>query len=389
MKSASMRLGVTALTMSMLLAACGGGSEDTADTSTEGAAAPGAPAEGSTAVADAWDADAPAEWETMLQAAADDGAVTIAGPAALSGPMEEGFRRDTGLDLDWVSVTGGEHHGRILQEVGSGKLSIDLSLSPSVPTMTYPEGHLQPVKPLLVLPSVTDPENWAGGELKFNDPEGEYIFQPAEYVFGWAMVNADKVDPASLTEWEDLLDPAYTGRIASQIASAPGPGEAVAGNLWRTLGEGYVEDLYVGQDVTFTTDTRQLAEWIARGEFDVALGGVQHDFERFIDEGFSIQPVLAGYLSGGFSPISMYKKAPHPDAAAVFLNWYASAQGQAIYQEVMLETSRRTDIAKDDVPSYVNPDVYPHSGVDGYEWDYYAIQRGEFNTYISGLLGER
>jgi ABC-type Fe3+ transport system substrate-binding protein len=377
--------------LALIAAACG---DDTEPAETPAAPDPADEDPGDPDPADegdpaAWDAGAPEEWEDLLEAARAEGQVTVAGPAALASAMAAAFEADTGITLNWVSVTGGEHHARILQEHGSGQMSIDISFSPSVPTMMYPQGALAPIRPLLVLPSVTDTGNWANGELKFNDPEGEYIFQTAEYVHGWAMVNTDEVDPEELQDWEDLLNPEYQGRIASHVATSPGPGEAISGYLWAQFGEDFVMDLYVGQDVAFSSDSRQLAEWIARGEYAIALGGVQHDFERFRDEGFNIEPAVPGYLSGGFSPVSHYEGAPHPNAAAVFLNWYASPAGQMVYQDVMLETSRRVDLPTEGIPFYVDPDAYPHSGFDGYEWTYYAEERPGITEALSEALGGR
>ena len=63
-----------------------------------------------------------------------------------------------------------------------------------------------------------------------------------------------------------------------------------------------------------------------------------------------------GTLGGGSaSNLALLNRAPHPNAAKVFINWYLSRQGQTVWQKVMnkkeLEASEsmRSDIAKDDV----------------------------------------
>jgi ABC-type Fe3+ transport system substrate-binding protein len=53
--------------------------------------------------------------------------------------------------------------------------------------------------------------------------------------------------------------------------------------------------------------------------------------------------------------IVLINRAPHPNAAKVFINWYLSRQGQMVWQSVMnkkeveASDSMRVDIPKDDV----------------------------------------
>ena len=45
-------------------------------------------------------------------------------------------------------------------------------------------------------------------------------------------------------------------------------------------------------------------------------------------------------------------RAPHPNAAKVFINWFLSRRGQIVYQESHGDRdSLRVDIAKDKVPA--------------------------------------
>ena len=64
----------------------------------------------------------------------------------------------------------------------------------------------------------------------------------------------------------------------------------------------------------------------------------------------------AGFIGGGNSSIiSYFDKAPHPNAAIVFINWFLSREGQITWQRVLNQIvgdgsdSFRNDIPKDDV----------------------------------------
>jgi hypothetical protein len=56
-------------------------------------------------------------------------------------------------------------------------------------------------------------------------------------------------------------------------------------------------------------------------------------------------------LRGSASAITLVTKAPNPNAAKVFINWFLSRRGQKIYQESHGDRdSMRVDIPKDEVP---------------------------------------
>ena len=59
--------------------------------------------------------------------------------------------------------------------------------------------------------------------------------------------------------------------------------------------------------------------------------------------------------------------AGYLNAATVFVNWFASKEGQEIYAREMLEPSLRTDVRQDLVPDY----VIPRPGVK-YDMDQYS-----------------
>ena len=83
---------------------------------------------------------------------------------------------------------------------------------PRLGSLELRDGLLEPIAPQLLLPGVA-PANFRGGTLKWMDTSSQYLLQGAEYVFGWLLVNKDKVDPSSIKSWRDLLDPKYCGKI--------------------------------------------------------------------------------------------------------------------------------------------------------------------------------
>lgn len=123
----------------------------------------------------------------------------------------------------------------------------------------------------------------------------------------------------------------------------------------------FVTELFVGQQIAFTADPNLLVEWVVRGKYDIALGGIQVSLEKFRDEGFrdAIKPILPqeapGYVTGGYSVLKMPQGLPHPNAATVFLNWFLSKPGAVAYSQAMLETSRRLDVKTAAALDYIVP----------------------------------
>ena len=91
-------------------------------------------------------------------------------------------------------------------------------------------------------------------------------------------------------------------------------------------------------------------------------------------------------MVGGFGTVMRIKGGPNPDAAAVFVNWFASRDGQAMWEREMLEVSMRTDVPHTAAPEYIRPRPGV-SYIDDYDPDYYFRQRVPAVARIQQLFG--
>jgi ABC-type Fe3+ transport system substrate-binding protein len=345
--------------------------------------------------AEDWQAGAGADWQKILAAARQEGKVVLASEVgATAAPLAAAFLRDTGITLEVLTGGVSEVSARMQREAEAGNPTLDVAIGGGGELITlYPRGLLNPIKPQLLLPGVADGKNWRAGHLKWMDTEGQYMLQTTEYVSARPAVNTDLVDPKAIRSWQDLLKPEYKGKIASFDPRPAGPGQALASYLVHTLGPEYLKSLYVGQAVAYTRDGRQLVEWAVRGTYAIILASVQGDVERFRNQGVqNIAPLDlldgAGAVLGGFSIVKQIKNVPHPNAATVFINWFASRPGQEIYSRATLEPSRRIDAMVDVVPDY----VVPRPGVqylDTYDEPFYSKIRPGLRTVIIETLGGR
>ncbi len=339
-----------------------------------------------------WQAGAPADWQRLLAAAKQEGKVVVSGHPALARPLSKAFTRDTGIRLEYLGGELNELSTRLAREAKAGNVTVDVALGGGTEIRTLRDGLLNPIKPQLLLPSVLDSRNWRDGKMKWMDSNGAYLMKGSAYVSGFPVVNTDIIKPGSITSWKDLLKPEYKGKIASYDPRGSGPGQGSAAYLADTFGIEFVKALYLGQKVTYTKDGRQLAEWAARGAYPIILGSVQTGIRLFVAQGIRLQPISLkdgpGYLTSGFSVLKQPKGVPHPHAATVFINWYASKPGQEVYSRTMMEASTRADIEVEEVPEH----VIPKPGVkylNTYEEVWYTNIRPKIAKQIIEALGGR
>jgi ABC-type Fe3+ transport system substrate-binding protein len=144
--------------------------------------------------------------------------------------------------------------------------------------------------------------------------------------------NTNVIKPNEIASWKDLLKPEYKGKIAAFDPRRSGPGQTPVGYLAALFGNDFVRDLYVDQQVKLTADNQQLAEWVARGEYPIGIGLVQFAVEMYRKQGLPIERIFPkdgeGSLTGGFNVVMLIKNPPHPNAAQLFVNWFASKEAR-------------------------------------------------------------
>jgi ABC-type Fe3+ transport system substrate-binding protein len=338
-----------------------------------------------------WQDDAPPEWQQTLAAARAEGKVVVAGRAEIAERFIEAFKRDTGISMDFLGGGGRDLDARLERELNSDKVTMDIVLGGASGIELIDKGQIQPIKPRLMLPGVTNPANWADGRMKWVDNRGEYLPILNEYLFGWPLFNTAGVKIDAINTWQDLLKPEYKGKIAAFDPRPGGPGQAAAAYLTDLFGIDWVKRLYIGQQVKIARDSRQLAEWVARGINPIGIGTLAVQIEKFRDGGIKtlqVKPMTdgPGSVLGGSSVALLPKGVPHSNAATVFLNWYASHPAQTIFAEIWQTPSRRVDVKIAGIPDY----VVPKPGVaylDQYSETWYAQTRPMLIEEIVGVLG--
>ena len=124
------------------------------------------------------------------------------------------------------------------------------------------------------------------------------------------------------------------------------------------VGPKFVKQLYGAMDATLFRDNRLALDWIASGKFAVAF--YIQKVEEAEEKGLPVQQFKQALkegvgLSSSVGHIALINRAPHPNAAKVFINWFLSREAQATHQKLSFDhkgpvDSLRIDIPKDYIP---------------------------------------
>lgn len=213
-----------------------------------------------------------------------------------------------------------------------------------------PEGFLDPIPPVLMLPEVLDMKVWRGQRFLFEDKEQQYALAFTAYNTPPVMVNSQMVKPEEMRLYNDLLNPRWKGKIVMEDPTIPGSGARWLMTVMDSplFGLNFIREL-AKQDPIVTRDLRLQVEWVAQGKFPIATTPRPEIFEEFRRAGAPLKIIQPQdkfyYTNTGTGTVSLINQAPHPNAAKVFLNWLLSKEGQAIYARTTGIPSSRLDVS--------------------------------------------
>jgi len=350
------RLYALAILLGLLaLAACAGKEEATPSPATSGGE-----------VKPAWEQ----EWERVLASAKQEATVTVitsargtAGRQALTEP----FQKKYGITVEYLGGTASENAARVKTERGAGKYLWDVLVEGTSPfILDYkPTGALDPIEPALILPEVKEGKNWLGGKLEFFEKDRLGVAMIG-YTLAPVWINTNMARPDEIRSYRDLLDPKWRGKIVAIDPRGRGPGEATFSFFYqhKELGPDFIralakQELILSRDYTFpSTATGQ-------GKYPICLACSTTDALPLKKAGVPIQPVdprnvkEGGYLTTSNSAVGLLNRAPHPNAAKVYINWLLTKEGQTELARSQDYASRRLDVPNRD---WLEPWMLPVEG---------------------------
>jgi iron(III) transport system substrate-binding protein len=320
-----------------------------------------------------------AEWGKTVELAKKEGQVTVyldytAGPVLDTGVFQKSF---PGIKV--VGVPNRNSEVRLSTERRAGKYVADVNIAgitENYPTL-YNAGILDPIKPALILPEVLDESRWWQGKHRYADPKREYVFLFLGIPQSGALsYNSNLVNPMEFKSYWDLVNPKWKGKIEARDMKAPGAGRGALRFFYHNpgLGPEFIRRLFATMDVTLFRDFRQSLDWLARGKFAICFGCRGADRAKL--QGLPVDSFGNVWKEGAalvahYGTITLVNRAPHPNTAKVFVNWFLSREGQITFQRALAKSednapdSLRVDIPKDDI----KPDSRRREGANYLEMD--------------------
>jgi iron(III) transport system substrate-binding protein len=336
------------------------------------------------------------EWDKLVAEAKKEGKVVIIAPPdpEVRESIPKAFKAKYGITVEYLGGRSSDTAARLRTERQAGVYTVDAALSGmlTMASIFYTEKMLDPVRPILLDPEVTDGKKWKAGKLWFIDPEDQYILRLFSTRTAMFHLNTNYVKPDEIKTAQDLLNPKFQGKIITSDPTLPGIGSSDSARFYIQYGEDFVKKLYIDQKMLISRDRRQIGDGLARGAYPIALGAEDEEMERLQKEGFPIHRVyslqgMSDVVSPSVGHVALFNNAPHPNAAKLFVNWIASKEGLEVYSRARGGVPMRNDI---DAASYLPAEVIPKEGVDyfdSYNWEFVLNTKEKIRLRVKELMG--
>lgn len=309
-----------------------------------------------------------AEWERVLQAAKQEGVVSVLGTTGVDvrDALTLPFQKAYGIQVDYFGGSGSQQASRVSVERRAGKYVWDIfvggtstALASMIPIKAFDSLDLA-----LILPDVKDAKNWRGGGIEFVDPARQMVVMtPTHRVI--LIVNSAAVDTNSFKSYKELLNPKWKGQIAIDDPRRAGPGQAsfTFFYLHPELGPDFIRAL-ARQELVVFRDPSQLVNLVGQGKYPILIGPRDTMLADALKRSLPVSVVNPSTVREGsdISPasgnVAIFNQPPHPNAAKVYINWLLSKEGQTHHARALGTVSSRLDVPHD----HAEPWKLPQTG---------------------------
>ena len=321
------------------------------------------------------------EWEALKAAARAEGKlVLVTGSSASRGlvPVVRGvFGEQFGIQVTITGGNGSQQTARITAERAGGRYEVDVMIHgrATMGERLGPTGVFVPIKEQLFHPDAIDPSHWWTNRFFYREPDG---VEPKYSVAVAVRALRNPIDPGYNTElvteadiaeinsvW-DFFDDKWKGKI---ITLSP-LGTGISSRLQLIyshpqMGPEWIARFYSREsDVTFVGDNRQIVDSVALGghAFSMFDEGAGNAFVVLKAQGVPVDLWSKNLKEGGivtaagsWSWIGMMDRAPHPNAAKLFVNWWLTKEGQTAYNTLVTGGGQPPSLREDVPPGVTLP----------------------------------
>lgn len=307
----------------------------------------------------------PGDWDKILSAAKSEGAITVNTfpGSANQTALAEFSKAYPDIKLEQTTLVSSALAPKILQERQANIFTWDVLHQPTTTSLQVlkPAGVLDPIKPAIVRPDVTDDASWrdgfAAGLALTTDMQLAY--QSTLVRAQNLMIDTAQVGPDDFKSAQDLLNPKWKGKIVCTDTRISGSTFFPFTLARLKYGDDWMTQFFQTQEPVIINDGAQIAQLLAHGNYPVAIGAIWTVLQDFQKQGIATtikQLNLPDIDSAGPSTngtLWLVNNAPHPNAARVYINWFLSKEGQEAWTSITTDNSRRTDVTPKDDSTFV------------------------------------
>lgn len=341
------------------------------------------------------------EWKALMAAARAEGTLSVAGYGSREyDDVYTEFSKKYGIKMVISFAGGSEHADRILAERRAGIYAVDVGHvgANTVNRRLIPAKAVAPIKPYLMLDEVTDPTNWYGDRLWFIDEQQQYVLaHSADFERAFVLfINTKLVkdaDLAALRSPDDLLSEKWKKKV---VALSPNVGQV--GNSYfrysilpKPFGLEWMERFVKSGMIEFVSNSRLIEDGLAGGKYAFAVFPNAPPLDQMEKQGLPVKRIehefsdVPGIMTAGAptQAVQVYDRAPHPNAAKLFVNWLLSREGMTyVHDHPTNSPFARNSLRKDVPKTNVDPATLPVAGVE-----YYAVDAlPEFQSQRDGIM---
>lgn len=320
------------------------------------------------------------EWEELVAAAQVEGHLVVhsARPNSLrlDGPLAEFARRFNIKTIHSGYGARGQQDERVIAERNAGRYLTDVGDGNFRRLRAEAVDAGAPIIDQLFHPDI-DLSNWMNQQYYWWDgiEDATLIFgvNARDHRIGY---NTDFVKKEELQTLDDFLNPKFKGKIGIRRLPTEGGGaNAPNVGLYKTPeGREFLKRFWLEMEPVVTVDPRLNVDLLARGVTHVLWGIAAPDNPEWADAiklGLPIAMTTIAidrpFSASSQSAINLFDRAPHPNAAKLWINWWLSKEGWEVRTANAIAIGWRDDTA----PLYKgprNPLLEPHEQV----WDLYG-----------------
>ncbi len=234
--------------------------------------------------------DPQTRWAQTLAAAKKEGKLTISTNTSLyyAETVKKFAEKYPEIQVEHSSMRPSEFAPKLITEQQNGIYSYDATYNATgnMVEVMLPAGAFEKLPPYLILPEITNPSNWRGGQLIWGTNE-PYILINRGNVDAKVVVNRDVLPKSEFNSVDQLLDSKFKGKITIRTPNAPHDASFFLSGALHTKGEEWVRKLLIDQQPVYVPNenARLLTQNVINGKYPLAIGVETATYENCISAG--------------------------------------------------------------------------------------------------------